>query len=145
MFDGKEYAQLYLKNGFELVLTMDAAEFDESIVFKGKGAKENNFLVKSAVDSQSYDYDTLLASDEEVFEKLMAERKKNVINAIDNANLDAVFVTKYKELKSEIAKVIIGQDDVDKVLSNIVNIALDSCKQHGAATFISGLFHKWFK
>jgi thiol-disulfide isomerase/thioredoxin len=97
MFDGKEYAQLYLKNGFELVLTMDAAEFDESIVFKGKGAKENNFLVKSAVDSQSYDYDTLLASDEEVFEKLMAERKKNVINAIDNANLDAVFVSKYKE------------------------------------------------
>ena len=97
MFDGKEYAQLYLKNGFDLILSMDAAEFDESIVFKGKGANENNFLVKSALDSQAYDYDTLLGSDEEVFGKLMAERKKNVINSIDNANLDAGFVSKYKE------------------------------------------------
>lgn len=97
MFDGKEYAQLYLKNGFDLTLNMNAAQFDESIVFKGKGAKENNFLVKSAVDSQSYDYDTLLGSDEEVFEKLLAERKMKVMTSLDVAKLDAGFVAKYKE------------------------------------------------
>jgi thiol-disulfide isomerase/thioredoxin len=97
MFDGKEYAQLYLKNGFELDLNMNAAEFDESIVFKGKGAKENNFLVKSALDSQSYDYDTLLGSEEEDFEKLLAERKMKVMTSLEGAKLDAGFVSKYKE------------------------------------------------
>jgi hypothetical protein len=38
MFDGVEYAQLFLKNGFDLKLKMDAAKFDESITFTGKGS-----------------------------------------------------------------------------------------------------------
>ena len=42
MYDGVEYAQVYLKNGFNLNLTMDAKNFDKSIVYSGKGAAENN-------------------------------------------------------------------------------------------------------
>ena len=45
LFDGVEYAQLYLKNGFDIKMALDASNFDESIKFKGKGEKENNFLV----------------------------------------------------------------------------------------------------
>ena len=33
MFDGVEYAQLFLRNGFDLKLKMDAKAFDESIKF----------------------------------------------------------------------------------------------------------------
>ena len=40
---------LYLKDGDDLSLTMNAAEFDETIVYKGKGEKENNFLAQKAL------------------------------------------------------------------------------------------------
>lgn len=44
--DGKEYATLFLKNGYDLNMNMDAAQFDETIGFKGAGEKENNFIAK---------------------------------------------------------------------------------------------------
>jgi thiol-disulfide isomerase/thioredoxin len=46
LFDGKEYGTMYLKNGFDLTLTMDAAQFDETIAYRGKGEKENNIVAK---------------------------------------------------------------------------------------------------
>ena len=40
--DGTESSLLFLKDGYDLKLNMDAKEFDETIVYKGKGEKENN-------------------------------------------------------------------------------------------------------
>ena len=47
LFDGVEYTQLFLKNGYDLKLTMDAKQFDASIKYTGKGEAENNFLAQS--------------------------------------------------------------------------------------------------
>ena len=52
LFDGVEYAQLFLKNGYDLKLTMDAKNFDESIKFSGKGSDENNFIAQTALLDQ---------------------------------------------------------------------------------------------
>jgi hypothetical protein len=46
-YDGVEYAQLYLKNGFDLSLNGCAA-FDETLKFKGKG--KNNFLANETLE-----------------------------------------------------------------------------------------------
>ena len=54
--DGTEYTQLYLKNGFDLTLTMDAKEFDESIKYAGKGAAENNFIAQMALEDEQMDF-----------------------------------------------------------------------------------------
>ncbi len=62
-YDGGEYTTLFLKNGFDLFMTLNTAEFDESIVYKGKGEKENNFLAKKALQ------------DEELQKKAMALRE----------------------------------------------------------------------
>jgi hypothetical protein len=35
LFDGKEYTELFLKNGYDLNLKMNAQDFDESIVYSG--------------------------------------------------------------------------------------------------------------
>ena len=51
-YDGNEYTTLYLKNGFDLNMTLDTAQFDESIVYKGKGANENNLLAANALDEE---------------------------------------------------------------------------------------------
>lgn len=92
MFDGVEYAQLFLKNGFDLKLTMDAKNFDESIKFTGKGAGENNYLAEATILDQKYDYEGLLAMNEAEFntkveEKATAERTK-----LDQSKLDAKFI-----------------------------------------------------
>jgi hypothetical protein len=92
MFDGVEYAQLFLKNGFDLKLTMDAKKFDESIKFTGKGAGENNYLAEATILDQKYDYEGLLAMNEAEFntkveEKATAERTK-----LDQSKLDAKFI-----------------------------------------------------
>ena len=42
--DGNEVSAMFLSPGDNLKLTIDTEEFDESIVYTGKGANENNFL-----------------------------------------------------------------------------------------------------
>ncbi|PRZ26088.1 TlpA family protein disulfide reductase [Flavobacterium granuli] len=92
LFDGKEYTQLFLKNGYDLKLKMDAQKFDESIVYSGKGAVENNFLAKNAMEDAKYDYDSLLASNEEGFAKLIGEKKTADLLKLNNTKLDSKFV-----------------------------------------------------
>lgn len=97
LFDGAEYAQIYLKNGFKLNMTMNAKEFDETIKFSGNGANENNFLAEMALADQNFDYNTLLQSSEEEFPKLLEQRKSTVLSKFDGKNLDKNFVDTYKK------------------------------------------------
>lgn len=52
-FDGTEQTSLYLKPGYDLTMTVDAKKFDETVAYKGKGEKENNFLAKMALDNEA--------------------------------------------------------------------------------------------
>jgi hypothetical protein len=76
--DGAEVATIYLKNGFDLTMTMDARMFDETISFKGKGEKENNFIAKKFLiieEAQEKfvgtpDPETIMKAADEVMKKL---------------------------------------------------------------------------
>src|SRR5210317_407552 len=46
LYDGTEAAYLYLKNGYDLQLTLNAKEFDESLRFEGIGAEPSNYLAE---------------------------------------------------------------------------------------------------
>lgn len=96
LFDGAEYAQIYLKNGFNLSMTMDAKEFDETIKFSGKGANENNFLAEMALADEDFDYNTLLQASEDEFPKLLDKRKEDVLSKLNAKSLDEKFATTYK-------------------------------------------------
>ncbi|MCD8529621.1 MAG: hypothetical protein LRY25_02610 [Flavobacterium sp.] len=52
MNDGNEGTTMFLKNGYDLTLTLDTKDFDETIVYKGKGANENNYLAKKALSDR---------------------------------------------------------------------------------------------
>ena len=97
LFDGKEYTQLFLKNGYDLKLKMDAKKFDESIVYTGNGALENNILAQSAIEDAKYDYDSLLASSQEIFTKRTNEKKASDLLVLDNKKLDANFIVLQKK------------------------------------------------
>lgn len=92
MYDGVEYAQLFLKNGFDLKLKMDAKTFDESIKFTGKGAGENNYLAEATLLDQKYDYEGLLAMSEADFTKKVEEKASAERTKLDQSKLDTKFI-----------------------------------------------------
>lgn len=96
LFDGTEYAQLFLKNGFDLTMTMDAAQFDETIKFEGKGSKENNYLAAETLDEQGAAYDKMLALEQEAFTKAINDKKKAEYDKLTKAGLDPLFVQLHK-------------------------------------------------
>ncbi len=97
LFDGVEYAQLFLKNGYDLKLAMDAKNFDESIKFSGKGATENNYLAQTALLDQKYDYESLLAMNEADFNKNLEEKISSERTKLENSKLDAKFIELQKK------------------------------------------------
>ncbi len=52
--DGTERTTMYLKPNFDLHLTLNTEEFDETIVYTGSGANENNYLAKDALLEESF-------------------------------------------------------------------------------------------
>ena len=93
LFDGTESTTLYLKNGYDLSLTMDAKQFDESIKYKGKGEKENNFLAKKALDSETFFNSLDSAQDVAGFTALIDGYVKKSETAAADTTLDENFRT----------------------------------------------------
>ena len=91
-FDGTEYTQLYLKNGYDLKLKMNAKKFDESIVYKGKGAAENNYLAQSVIKEGEITPEKLAVLSENEFKKMTDEKKITEEKALDKSHLDKTFV-----------------------------------------------------
>ena len=97
MFDGFEYADLYLKPGYDLDLKMDAKQFDESIKYTGKGEIENNFLAQATLNESTFNYNELLAADEANFNKMIDAKKNSDFEKLESAKLDSNFVVLQKQ------------------------------------------------
>lgn len=146
MFDGVEYAQLYLKDGYDLKLKMDAKEFDESIVFKGKGAAENNFLAETTLLEEKLNPIALLALGEEDFNKTVEQMQKTDIERLEKAKLDSNFK---ESKKKEIVQSIIGlkqyynQKKVASKLDGVASAAFDYENHKGGKTKLEDLRGKY--
>jgi thiol-disulfide isomerase/thioredoxin len=97
MYDGVEYAQLFLKDGFDLNLKMDAKEFDESIVFKGKGEAENNFLAQATLIDEKLNPDQLMNLGPDEFTQAVDKKQKEDMDRLQKANLDPKFIESQKQ------------------------------------------------
>lgn len=94
LFDGKESTYLFLKNGYDIDLTLDTEAFDESIKYTGIGAENSNFLAKkSLMEEQLLDQDKLADLD---LDGLKAELQsvKNKLNEFYNSqkNIDTLLI-----------------------------------------------------
>ncbi len=93
LFDGGEYATLYLKNGASINMTLDAKEFDETITYTGEGANESSFIAKSSMLQEE------LFKDKNLFDLPKSEFNTKINGFIDGFNkrieetkLDSAFV-----------------------------------------------------
>ena len=98
LFDGKELAFLYLKNGFDIKLTLDANEFDESLTFSGVGSAENNYLIRRVLIEEKqknlFDY-----QDEAEFNKELEARVSEKMESLSKTpGLDPFFVEIQKKI-----------------------------------------------
>jgi thiol-disulfide isomerase/thioredoxin len=95
--DGNEYTIVYLKNGFDLKMKLDTKTFDESIVYSGKGAVENNFLAKNALLEAKSDIVSLLTAPEAEFFKVLDKKKVDDLKRLEDKKLDLEFVALRKK------------------------------------------------
>jgi len=91
-FDGTEYTRLFLKNDYDLKLKMDAKQFDQSIVYTGKGAAENNYLAQDVIKEGDVNPEKLVALSEEDFKKMTEEKKLTEEKYLDQSSLDKTFI-----------------------------------------------------
>lgn len=101
LFDGTEYAQMYLKNGYDIKLKLNAKEFDETLTYTGKGAEPNNFIAKKNIETEQFTEQSSQL-DNDTFLKLYEERKAKNNAALETGKFDEAF-TKYmkKEMFQE--------------------------------------------
>lgn len=115
--DGTEVTMLYLKNGYDLKMSMDAEHFDESIVFTGEGAKENNFLAQKALVDERFEESFVTLADQEVFEAAMQNRSKTLANMLADDGISAEF----KELVNKMMAMEVKQFEMMFKQSQVVN------------------------
>ncbi|MES2812454.1 MAG: TlpA disulfide reductase family protein [Bacteroidota bacterium] len=92
-----QYTNLYLKKGKDLHATIDYNKFDESLVYTGKGAKENNFIAKRLLSQGDKDYDGAMKASDATQLKAEIEKIKTKIFASIPKGLDEDFVTEFKK------------------------------------------------
>lgn len=93
--DGNEGTTLFLKNGYDLTVTLDTKDFDETLVYKGKGANENNYLAQKALSDEKFEMELepLFDADEATFKAALSKKKANDISMIDGKGFDQSLVT----------------------------------------------------
>jgi thiol-disulfide isomerase/thioredoxin len=137
---------LYLKNGYNLNLTMDAKNFDESIKFQGNGSNENNYLAQEVLIDKNFSYDKVLASDEVTFKKSLEDKQKADLERLEKANLAPGFVVEHqKEMAMAILELqqYYTQISANKKMNNVKAPSFDYENQKGGKTSLESLKGKY--
>jgi thiol-disulfide isomerase/thioredoxin len=97
---GREISSVYLKNGFDLKMTIDTNEFDETIKYDGTGSIENNYLAAKSLKNESVKADPVLfygKAESEFKTEIENIRKKNTKDLESLENVDKDFVAMEKK------------------------------------------------
>ncbi len=98
LYDGNEYANLFLKNGYDVKIYVDDKDFDETLTFEGKGAETNNYIVKKLLLQKKLFSPALFDKDENEFDQAIVEIKKKLENFIDKAKgVDSTMIANEKK------------------------------------------------
>lgn len=97
---GRELSPIYLKNGFDLKMTIDTNQFDETIKYDGVGAAENNYLAAKSLSNETKKANPVAfyGSEEANFKAMLDTMHKDNINALEALqNADKEFVATEKK------------------------------------------------
>jgi hypothetical protein len=83
---------IYLSNGYDLKITVDAKEPGKTLAFTGKGGIENEFATNFAKNEENFDYESLLQLDEIQFNKEIDQIRLNLFATLDKKKYASDFV-----------------------------------------------------
>lgn len=97
LYDGNESTNLFLRNGFELTLTIDTEAFDESIMYSGPGSENSNFIAKEyLLQEKLLNLDELIDLDGAQMEQRFLEIKNELLAYYNSdKNIDTLVIKKY--------------------------------------------------
>lgn len=105
---------IYLSNGYDLKISVDAKEPGQTLEFSGKGAAENEFATTFAKNEENFDYESLLQLDETEFNKEIDKIRLNLFATLDKKKYASDFVAYqtgyldyFIEMKTEAYKAIV--------------------------------------
>ncbi|WP_395045123.1 TlpA family protein disulfide reductase [Flavobacterium sp.] len=96
LYDGVEYAQLFLKGGFDLSIKLDAKEFDETLNFSGVGSEENNFLAENTINNENFEKQNF-EKDKDAFYLVFDAKKKSDFEKLASGTYDENFKIQTKK------------------------------------------------
>ena len=146
--DGNEGTTMFLKNGYDLTLTLDTKDFDETIVYKGKGANENNYLAIKALSDEKFEMDleALFDADEATFKEALAKKKANDISMIDGKGFDETLVKMLRPSFDQEEKFLLdyyNQKVAAKKMEGIASPSFDYENHKGGKTKLEDLRGKY--
>ncbi len=146
--DGNEGTTMFLKNGYDLTLTLDTKDFDETIVYKGKGAIENNYLAQKALSDEKFEMEleSLFDADEATFKEALAKKKANDVKMIDGKGLDETLVNMLRPSFDQEEKFLLDyykQKVAAKKMEGVVSPSFDYENHKGGKTKLEDLRGKY--
>jgi thiol-disulfide isomerase/thioredoxin len=97
---GKGLSMMYLKNGYDLVLTLDNDAFDQSLVYSGIGSETNNYLHKKFTLSSQLRKEKRLLTTKQSSIEIKYNAIVNALSNFKNGSDDLEFISsEEKELK----------------------------------------------
>ena len=99
LYDGNESTSIFLKNGYDLNVTLDTKEFDESIKYSGIGAEHSNFLAKNnLLQEELLNLDDLAKLDMAGLEKELSSIETKLTDFYNsNTKIDTSITNKLKK------------------------------------------------
>lgn len=98
LIHGRERTSLYAQAGDELNVTLDAAKFDETLKYEGKGAEKNNYLAAKFLANEDFDFKEVYSNEEADFLKAIGDAKTKMEETLTNAKgLSDDFIATEKE------------------------------------------------
>ncbi|WP_103864798.1 TlpA disulfide reductase family protein [Aquimarina sp. I32.4] len=120
-FDGKEQTTMYLKNGYDVQITLDTKQFDETIIYNGIGADASNYLAKRALmEEESLRDSALFDLDTSGFDKKVDEVTNNFRQLLQaTKDLDSTFIANEEKDFEVMKKELVGSFKQKQFLNNL--------------------------
>ncbi|MFT4851521.1 MAG: thiol-disulfide isomerase/thioredoxin [Sediminicola sp.] len=84
-YDGGESTNIFLKNGFDIKMTLDTKMFDETAKYLGTGSENSNFLAEKSLLEEKLMDKSFATLDEQGLENAFAEIETEIVKFINSA------------------------------------------------------------
>jgi len=122
IYDGSESTSIYLKNGFNINITIDTKQFDETVSYSGNGAEASNYLAKFALlQEQVFNDFSIYNLDRNAFDKKINSVFISMKSLLETTNnLDSTFISQQSKQIEGLNKYIVSNYEDKQYMETVL-------------------------